>query len=157
MPDENFFDFGRGDILATSNDCVVGAPLDEQVAVSVEGGPVSCGKPAIAIQDRSLADIASRDLPPLPVASSRTRLRRGAVSVEVNDVERLALRFGRAKPFTYLLALERGETPASMVADVRTSFPTDNGFYRPENYNRRCYGPVRYRTAGRRHGQRRRQ
>jgi penicillin-binding protein 1C len=51
------------------------------------------------------------------------------------------------KPFTYLLALERGETPASMVADVRTSFPTEDGFYRPENYNRRCYGPVRYRTA----------
>jgi penicillin-binding protein 1C len=51
------------------------------------------------------------------------------------------------KPFTYLLALERGETPASMVADVRTSFPAADGFYRPENYNRRCYGPVRYRTA----------
>jgi penicillin-binding protein 1C len=51
------------------------------------------------------------------------------------------------KPFTYLLALERGATPASMIADVRTSFPTDSGFYRPENYNRRCYGPVRYRTA----------
>ena len=51
------------------------------------------------------------------------------------------------KPFTYLLALEHGATPASMVADVRTSFPADGGFYRPENYNRRCYGPVRYRTA----------
>lgn len=51
------------------------------------------------------------------------------------------------KPFTYLLALERGATPATMVADVRTSFPSTNGFYRPENYNRRCYGPVRYRTA----------
>ena len=51
------------------------------------------------------------------------------------------------KPFTYLLALERGATPATMIADVRTSFPTDGGFYRPENYNRRCYGPVRYRTA----------
>ena len=51
------------------------------------------------------------------------------------------------KPFTYLLALERGATPATMVADVRTSFPTDGGFYRPENYNRRCYGPVSYRTA----------
>jgi penicillin-binding protein 1C len=51
------------------------------------------------------------------------------------------------KPFTYLLAFERGETPASVVADVRTSFPTENGFYRPENYNRRCHGPVRYRTA----------
>jgi len=51
------------------------------------------------------------------------------------------------KPFTYLLAFERGATPATMVADVRTSFPADGGFYRPENYNRRCYGPVRYRTA----------
>ena len=51
------------------------------------------------------------------------------------------------KPFTYLLALERGATPATMVADVRSSFPADGGFYRPENYNRRCYGPVRYRTA----------
>jgi penicillin-binding protein 1C len=51
------------------------------------------------------------------------------------------------KPFTYLLALERGATPATMIADVRTSFPTRDGFYRPENYNRRCYGPVRYRTA----------
>ena len=51
------------------------------------------------------------------------------------------------KPFTYLLALEQGATPATMVADVRTSFPSADGFYRPENYNRRCYGPVRYRTA----------
>ena len=51
------------------------------------------------------------------------------------------------KPFSYLLALERGATPATMVADVRTSFPSADGFYRPENYNRRCYGPVRYRTA----------
>ena len=51
------------------------------------------------------------------------------------------------KPFTYLLALERGATPATVVADVRTSFPSADGFYRPENYNRRCYGPVRYRTA----------
>ncbi len=51
------------------------------------------------------------------------------------------------KPFTYLLALEHGATPATMVADVRTSFPAADGFYRPENYNRRCYGPVSYRTA----------
>ncbi|HEX8281492.1 MAG TPA: penicillin-binding transpeptidase domain-containing protein, partial [Chthoniobacterales bacterium] len=51
------------------------------------------------------------------------------------------------KPFTYLLALERGATPATMIADVRTSFASGDGFYRPENYNRRCYGPVSYRTA----------
>ena len=51
------------------------------------------------------------------------------------------------KPFTYLLAFERGATPANVVADVHTAFPSADGFYRPENYNRRCYGPVRYRTA----------
>lgn len=51
------------------------------------------------------------------------------------------------KPFTYLLALEQGATPATLLADVRTSFPTGDGFYRPENYNRRCYGPVSLRTA----------
>jgi penicillin-binding protein 1C len=51
------------------------------------------------------------------------------------------------KPFTYLLALERGATPASVVADVRTAFPAPDGFYRPENYNRHCYGPMRYRIA----------
>src|SRR4051812_19316259 len=51
------------------------------------------------------------------------------------------------KPFPSLLALDRGAPPATMVADVQTSFPAEGGFYRPENYNRRCYGPVRYRTA----------
>ncbi len=50
------------------------------------------------------------------------------------------------KPFTYLLALEHGATPATLVADVRTSFPAADGFYRPENYNRRCYGPLPHRT-----------
>ena len=51
------------------------------------------------------------------------------------------------KPFTYLLALEGDATPATMLADVPTSFRGSDGFYRPENYNRRCYGPVSYRTA----------
>ena len=51
------------------------------------------------------------------------------------------------KPFTYLLALERGATPATIVADVPATFPTPTGSFRPENYNRRCYGPVRYRLA----------
>ncbi len=32
------------------------------------------------------------------------------------------------KPFTYLLALERGATPATMVADVPTSFPSAGRF-----------------------------
>ncbi|MEI9893342.1 MAG: penicillin-binding protein 1C [Chthoniobacter sp.] len=51
------------------------------------------------------------------------------------------------KAFTYLLALERGATPASVVADVPAVFMTSSGAYHPENYNKRCYGPMRYRLA----------
>jgi penicillin-binding protein 1C len=51
------------------------------------------------------------------------------------------------KPFTYLLALERGATPASIVADVPTEFATATGLFSPVNYDRHCYGPMRYRLA----------
>jgi penicillin-binding protein 1C len=51
------------------------------------------------------------------------------------------------KPFTYLLALERGATPATIAADVPVTFPTPTGIFRPENYSHRCYGPLRYRIA----------
>jgi len=51
------------------------------------------------------------------------------------------------KPFTYLLALERGATPATIVADVPTEFPTATGLFAPVNYDRHCYGPMRYRLA----------
>jgi penicillin-binding protein 1C len=51
------------------------------------------------------------------------------------------------KPFTYLLALERGATPASIVADVPTEFTTSTGLFSPVNYDRHYYGPMRYRLA----------
>ncbi len=51
------------------------------------------------------------------------------------------------KPFTYLLALERGANPCSVVADVPTDWPTPDGLYRPNNYNHRFYGPVSLRFA----------
>jgi penicillin-binding protein 1C len=51
------------------------------------------------------------------------------------------------KPFTYLLALEHGATPATIVADVPTEFATATGLFAPVNYDRHCYGPMRYRLA----------
>jgi penicillin-binding protein 1C len=51
------------------------------------------------------------------------------------------------KPFTYLLALEHGATPATVVADVPTEFTTATGLFAPVNYDRHCYGPMRYRLA----------
>ncbi len=51
------------------------------------------------------------------------------------------------KPFTYLLALQKGCHPGTIVPDVPTDFPTSTGSYRPNNYNHRFYGPVSLRFA----------
>jgi penicillin-binding protein 1C len=51
------------------------------------------------------------------------------------------------KPFTYIRALEQGNFPGTVVADVPTDFPTETGLYRPNNYNHRFYGPVTLRFA----------
>ncbi|MEX1045003.1 MAG: penicillin-binding protein 1C [Chthoniobacterales bacterium] len=51
------------------------------------------------------------------------------------------------KPFTYLLALERGAHPGTVVADVPSTFATPTGLYRPNNYHHRFHGPVSLRHA----------
>ena len=51
------------------------------------------------------------------------------------------------KPFTYLLAFEQGASAATVVADLPVEFATPTGVFSPLNYNRRCYGPMRYRLA----------
>lgn len=53
------------------------------------------------------------------------------------------------KPVTYLMALRKGYTPASMVLDTPTSFPGGEGQkdYEPKNYDGKFRGPVSLRTA----------
>ncbi|MFN0177972.1 MAG: penicillin-binding protein 1C [Gemmatimonadales bacterium] len=51
------------------------------------------------------------------------------------------------KPFLYGMAFDRGHTPASILADVATVYPTAAGSYAPRNYDRRYRGPVRAREA----------
>lgn len=52
------------------------------------------------------------------------------------------------KPLTYAAAFARGHSPASMIADVRTSFLTREGVpYVPVNYDYRFHGPVLLRQA----------
>ena len=51
------------------------------------------------------------------------------------------------KPFTYLIALERGDTPATIVDDIPVEFMTGTGIYAPVNYDHRNHGPVSYRRA----------
>ncbi len=52
------------------------------------------------------------------------------------------------KPFTYALALSKGDTAATTVADTETQFSTQSGNpYTPRNYDFGYHGLVRYREA----------
>jgi 1A family penicillin-binding protein len=52
------------------------------------------------------------------------------------------------KPLTYAAAMERGLTPATVMADVRTAFATREGTpYVPLNYDQRFHGLVSLRQA----------
>ncbi len=68
-------------------------------------------------------------------------------SVQVDGVTILRQPGSSVKPFTYLLGLAEGENAASILPDVRLSFPARGGTYEPANYSREYHGPVRLREA----------
>ncbi len=52
------------------------------------------------------------------------------------------------KPFTYAAAFANGLSPATIVSDVPTTFPTREGdAYTPQNYDLQFHGPVPLRVA----------
>jgi len=51
------------------------------------------------------------------------------------------------KPFVYAAALENGFTPATVVLDQPITLVTDEGEWRPENYDRTFTGPLSIRDA----------
>jgi len=51
------------------------------------------------------------------------------------------------KPLMYLLSLEKGYTPATILDDVPVEFQTASGPYAPKNYDLDYHGPVRMREA----------
>ena len=53
------------------------------------------------------------------------------------------------KPFTYALAFESGHSPAHVLADLPSHFPTaeEGVVYTPKNYDGRYRGPLRVRAA----------
>jgi penicillin-binding protein 1C len=51
------------------------------------------------------------------------------------------------KPFLYLLAMEAGWNPATLISDIPTSYPMPAGTYAPTNYSKTYNGPVRVREA----------
>jgi penicillin-binding protein 1C len=51
------------------------------------------------------------------------------------------------KPFIYLLAMEHGFTPASLIPDIPSHYPMPTGIYSPKNYSEDFHGPIRLREA----------
>ncbi len=52
------------------------------------------------------------------------------------------------KPILYALAFTRGFSPASLIWDIPSQFPLDDGtVYEPQNYDGKFHGPVRLRQA----------
>ncbi len=51
------------------------------------------------------------------------------------------------KPVMYAAAFEKGYTPASLLMDVKTDFPTGGGMYTPVNYDGKFRGPTQVRFA----------
>ncbi|NTW01987.1 MAG: penicillin-binding protein, partial [Oscillochloris sp.] len=71
-----------------------------------------------------------------------------AAAGQVNAALALRQPGSAIKPLTYAAALEYGWTPATMILDVPSSFPTREGRpYTPENYDATYHGPLSLREA----------
>lgn len=71
-----------------------------------------------------------------------------AIDGQVNVTIRERQPGSSIKPLTYLAAFERGWTPATMIMDVKTSFPDgSNPPFEPVNYDGKEHGPVSVRSA----------
>lgn len=67
---------------------------------------------------------------------------------QVNVAIRLRQPGSAIKPINYIAAFEKGWTPATVIADVKTEFPIPGQPpYVPENYDKREHGLVSVRTA----------
>lgn len=51
------------------------------------------------------------------------------------------------KPFLYLMAMEEGFNPATLISDIPTHYRMPTGIYSPRNYSENYHGPVRLREA----------
>ena len=51
------------------------------------------------------------------------------------------------KPFLYAKALDEGHSPSDTLEDLKRSYISAQGIYRPVNFNRTSYGPVSMREA----------
>ncbi|MFO0585874.1 MAG: transglycosylase domain-containing protein [Anaeromyxobacter sp.] len=124
--------------IETTLDPALQADVEAIVAGEVAGDPRLGNAAALVVDNRTgevLAYVGSTDW------LDEERLGQ-------NDGVRARRQPGSAlKPFAYGLALARGLTPATLLADVDLRLATPTGDWVPHNYDRREHGPVRLRAA----------
>lgn len=94
---------------------------------------------AVVVMDNATGDI-------LALVGSRDFFARGD-SGQVDGARSPRQPGSALKPFAYALALERGLTAASLIADEPTGFASPGGVFAPRNYDRLYHGRVRLRSA----------
>jgi len=72
-----------------------------------------------------------------------------SIDGEVNVTTRQRQPGSAIKPLVYAVALSKGYSPASVLADVNTKFPgkDENNFYEPKNYDGKEHGLIHLRQA----------
>ncbi|WP_028330071.1 penicillin-binding protein 1C [Brachyspira alvinipulli] len=65
----------------------------------------------------------------------------------VNGATALRQAGSTLKPFMYAYLFDKGETPASVIADIKTYINSPGGDYIPENFDHKYRGPVTIRDA----------
>jgi penicillin-binding protein 1C len=68
-------------------------------------------------------------------------------SGQVDGIRALRQPGSTLKPFLYLLAMEEGFHPATLISDLPTHYRMPEGVYSPKNYSESFHGPVRLREA----------
>lgn len=81
------------------------------------------------------------------LALSGSRSFFGSAAGQINGAWQPRSAGSTLKPFTYVLALERGKSAASILADTPIEYITPTGAYEPVNFDRRFQGPVSIRHA----------
>lgn len=132
-----------GTAVRTTLDLALQQAVESAVAAELarlahQAGEVNDLQAAVVVIENASGDI-------LALSGSRSFF--GSAAGQVNGAWRPRSAGSTLKPFTYLLALQRGTTAATVLADTPVEYVTPTGAYQPVNFDRRFQGPVSVRHA----------
>lgn len=117
---------------------VEGTVSAELARLSHQAGEDNDLQSAVVVLDNATGEV-------LALSGSRSYF--SSAAGQVNGAWQARSAGSTLKPFTYVLALQRGSTAATILADTPIEYVTSTGAYQPVNFDRRFQGPVSVRHA----------